>query len=131
MEPQKSLLFVDDDSNLLDILKIGFERANFFVKTSLSAKDAWAILNDGFKPDLILLDMHMPNEDGSLFLHKLKGDLNYKNYKVAFLTNLRDPNEALLFIDKKFANECGACGFIRKTDDLEDIVTQVQNLLVT
>lgn len=56
------LLIVDDDKALLTMLQTHFEMKNFMILTAESGAEALEKLNSG--PDLILLDINMPQMDG-------------------------------------------------------------------
>lgn len=59
---ESSVLIVDDDQVILDI----FQRAlkNLEIKTATNGKDALEILESCWKPDVILMDIRMPEMDG-------------------------------------------------------------------
>ena len=79
-------------------------------------------------PDLVLLDIEMPGMNGIQTIGKLKAEPNLEHLKIVFLTNHGEPTDKDAWLDKKFSNEIGASGYIRKTDDLDKIVEQVKTI---
>ena len=61
--PMKSLLFIDDNADLLNVWKKYFTSQKFRVLTAASGEEGLKIA-DREKPDLILLDLKMPGWDG-------------------------------------------------------------------
>lgn len=68
--PDKSLLIIDDDANLLKHLKKIFS-SNYDVKAVMSAKEAFTTIKLGFIPGVIICDHEMPNQSGSKLLEEL------------------------------------------------------------
>ena len=58
------LLLVDDDRLILTTLAGGLRASGYRVSTAESVDDAQALLTSGVRPDLAVLDMHMPGRDG-------------------------------------------------------------------
>jgi DNA-binding response OmpR family regulator len=85
----KTILIVDDDESLRDLFTIELEAHGFNV---LQAKDGVEGLSQALskKPDLIVLDMIMPNMDGMAMLRSLREDEWGKNAKVIILSNVGD-----------------------------------------
>ncbi len=57
------VLVVDDEESILELLKYNLEKQGYEVKTALNGGKALDIARK-FRPDLILLDIMMPNQDG-------------------------------------------------------------------
>src|SRR5512133_3380171 len=66
-----TLLIVEDDADLLKILKASFDRTGYRVVTASRAKDGFAILAGG-GIDLILADFQMPEMNGLDMLERIK-----------------------------------------------------------
>jgi len=95
MDTTVKILLVDDsDVHLLiaeNILKTKYD-----VTTAKSGKEALALLSKGFLPNLILLDVLMPDMDGWEVYNKIKGISLLRNVPVAFLTSLDGQKEKTL-----------------------------------
>lgn len=60
---------------------------------------------------------------------KLKNDPEMAKIKLVFLTNYGEADKDAKWLDDKFAREIGAQDYIKKTEDLASIVSQVTQLL--
>lgn len=81
------------------------------------------------KPDLVLMDVKMPVMDGATALLKLREDPATKDTKVAFLTSLGDPHFEMQELNNKFSEDFGAQGYLKKTDDLDQLVDKIKGFL--
>lgn len=79
------ILVVDDDRDILDLLKYNLEREGFFVKTLASSVKAVSTARD-FCPDLILLDIMMPHPNGIELCRELRSINRFKETYIFFLT---------------------------------------------
>ena len=84
---------VDDDVALTTILKKCLERSgNYEVRTENQSTNAIAAIRD-FKPDLILLDMIMPEIDGNEIAENIQNDTGLRHIKIVFLTAVLNKQE--------------------------------------
>ena len=60
---KEKILLVDDDHVIIDFISYNLEKENYNVKTAMNGQDAISIAKE-FVPDLILLDVMMPEMDG-------------------------------------------------------------------
>jgi len=68
---KSSVLLVDDDQFLLDLYSVKFTAKGYNVNACLSVADALQVLRGGFKPDVIVFDLIMPEHDGFYFLQSI------------------------------------------------------------
>jgi len=87
---QKLIFIVDDNDANLTLAASSLE-AEFRVLTMPSAKKMFAVIEKKL-PDLILLDVEMPEMDGFEALAKLKGSPQWKEIPVLFITGYNDKN---------------------------------------
>lgn len=104
----KKILIVDDDSFLLDMYALKFNKSNFNVATALGSDFALEQLRAGLSPDIILLDIMMPGMDGFELLNKIREENLLKNSIIIFLSNRGQPS------DVAQAEALGASGYIVK-----------------
>jgi len=128
---KKLILSADDEVSFREILKIKLENAGFEVITAVNGKevlDKLATLER--KPDLIILDVMMPDMDGVETAFKIKENEKFKEVPFIFLTSFsEDIHKEGKEIDEKFAKEIGAVKFIRKGEDLNEIVKIVNEVI--
>jgi two-component system chemotaxis response regulator CheY len=84
----KKIMIIDDDKDLQEIYKISFEIAGYEVMQEMDGLDGISSVVDK-KPDIILLDINMPNMDGFSFL-KAMNDNTSINIPVIVCSNLSD-----------------------------------------
>ncbi|MBI4653236.1 response regulator [Candidatus Kuenenbacteria bacterium] len=123
MENKKTILIIEDEISLQNILKKRLERENFLV---LEAKNGEEGLDIALRerPDLILLDIIMPVMDGLTMLKKLRENGWGKNVMVILLTNLSD--------NEKIAEAVvhGTYDYLVKSDwKIEDVVAKIREKL--
>ena len=73
----RSVLVVDDSNVVIASLKKAFEMIEFKVETAKDGLEALEKIKSGFKPDLILTDVHMPNMDGLEFIRNVRPILRF------------------------------------------------------
>lgn len=122
---QKTILIIDDDKNLREILSVKLQGSGFRVEEAQDGQSGIAKARE-LKPDLILLDVRMPGMTGIETLSNMKQDKDLAGLRVIFLTNLGEANEQDSWVDDKFAKDAGALGHIKKTDDLDKIISKVK-----
>ena len=85
-EKQKTILVVDDDEDLLELVVDLMAAAGYEVGWATNGADALEEIRRGGVPDLIILDMHMPVMTGAEFLERRKRDLDLKNVPVVVMS---------------------------------------------
>jgi CheY-like chemotaxis protein len=84
----KKIMIVDDDQNIIDLYSMKLKNIGYQVSSAIDAKSAEEQLSTGLIPDVILLDIIMPNLNGIEFLNKIRNNEKYKNTLVFLLSNL-------------------------------------------
>ncbi len=87
-------MVVDDDPDLVEIVRITLEAKGFNVRCAYSGKHLFACL-EVLKPDLILLDIMMPQMDGLEVLTRLKGNPATASIPVILLTVKGEPEDVI------------------------------------
>ena len=83
----KSILLVEDDPFVVDIYTKKLTEAGFLVEVTRDREETLKKISER-KPDLMLLDIVLPNIEGWDLLKEIKEDLAFKDLKVAILSNL-------------------------------------------
>ena len=122
---KKKILIVDDDSFLLDMYAFKFSQNDFEVYTAHSAAQAIEKLKDGIKPDVIMMDIIMPEMDGFEMLEKINQEKLSENSVKIILSNKGQQSD----IDK--GNSLGVSGYVIKVNSTPaEVVEKVIEILV-
>ena len=117
----KLLYLVDDTDSILTIAASILEN-DYRVLTMTSAEKMFTLLPKK-RPDMILLDIEMPDTNGFEAIAGLKGDPDWKDIPVMFLTGYID--DALL----AKASESNAAGVINKSEMKDILLSRVKDII--
>ncbi|WP_250214622.1 response regulator transcription factor [Acrocarpospora catenulata] len=118
--PEARLLIVEDEPNILELLGASLRFAGFDVRTAASGGAAVAAVRR-HRPDLIVLDVMLPDMDGFDVVRRLRGGGTYT--PVVFLT-ARDATE-----DKIRGLTLGGDDYVTKPFSLEEVVARIRAVL--
>ncbi len=116
------ILVVDDEEDILDFLSYNLKKEGFDVATATNGLDALAIAQKT-QPDLIILDIMMPELDGIEVCRRLRAEPQFKQTVITFLT-ARDED----FTQIK-ALDVGGDDYITKPIKPQLLVSRVKALL--
>ena len=118
MESTPKVMVIDDDEALLQTLGWILKDRGYDV---VAVSDGTNLLSqiEGERPDLILLDMMMPNADGLELLEQLKADQEWRDVPVVMLSSMQ-PEEATV---NAFAK--GAADYIAKPFRVRELLARV------
>ncbi|MBT1702534.1 response regulator transcription factor [Chryseosolibacter indicus] len=119
---QRRILVVDDDSDIVELLKYNLERQGFKVKTLRDSDRAIEVANS-FVPDLIILDIMMPQPNGIEVCRKLRTIKKFENTYIFFLTANSEPYY------RNAVMNTGADDFIEKVIGLRALTYKVSAVL--
>lgn len=108
------ILIVDDEKGVVEMLKSYFEMQSFQVYTAFNGKDA--LKQAVHNPDLVLLDINMPDMDGLTVCEKIRG---YIACPILFLTARMET------ADKIKGFQAGADDYIVKPFDIDELGARV------
>jgi CheY-like chemotaxis protein len=124
MNEKKKIFIIDDDSFLLSMYSMKFEKNGFETKVIANGSDALEILRDGYKPDILIIDLIMPIMDGFSICESIKKEKLAPDALMVMLTNQSTVSD----INK--AKELGVDGFIVKATTIpSEVVEEVRSLL--
>ncbi|MEA5425713.1 response regulator transcription factor [Arcicella lustrica] len=83
--PIPKILLVDDDPDIIELLEYNLQREGFEIQSALDGVQAVEVAKS-FKPDLILLDVMMPRQDGIETARQLRLIPEFKEVYILFLT---------------------------------------------
>jgi len=118
----KKILIVDDEPQLVELLKIRLEANDYEVLVAVDGKEGLKIARSK-KPDLIILDLMLPKIDGFALCRMLKFDEKYKNIPIIMFTARAQES------DKKLGKEVGADAYITKPFDPQVLLKKIEDLL--
>jgi DNA-binding response OmpR family regulator len=125
-EPRtKSILVIDDDPSLQDLVKTMLSRFDYRVITALTVAQGVAVLRSGALPDLVLLDLMLPDVDGFELLRQIRATRAFDALPVIILSSMADP------VEIKRGLELGADRYVTKPTLRHNLVTAVQDVLRT
>lgn len=122
------ILIADDEPDSREILAAKLKQEGYWVA---EAKDGQEAVEKALalKPDLIVMDINMPNENGTEAVLDIRENSETKNTKIVFLSNLKNPWPGLKDSHPVAAKELGASDFIDKGGDLNQAVATIKKLL--
>lgn len=122
MATDTTILVIDDDESMLEIIKSSLNKSGFNTITAVSGQEGLQIAAQT-KPDAIILDWMMPEMDGNEVLKNLKNNNDLKSIPVMMLTakdEINNISESLTL---------GAKEYIVKPFDLENMVLRLRNMI--
>ncbi len=125
MESEKrKILIVDDDNFLLDMYALKFSQNSFEVHAVSGGVKSLEELKNGLKPDVILMDIIMPEMDGFETLQKIKKENLAENSIKIILSNKGQKED----IDR--GKDLGVAGYIIKANSTPgEVIEQVKEIL--
>lgn len=119
---KKKILVVDDEASLTRMVKRGLEATgNYLVMEENQGSKAVATARQ-FKPDLIILDVMMPDVDGGTVAADLAETQDMKNIPVVFLTAIVTKEEA-----GPTGSTIGGHTVLAKPVNLKNLITCIEN----
>ncbi len=118
----KKILAVDDDAMVLAVIKKRLEFAGYEVISAMEGLEGLKKARTE-NPDLIVLDLILPNLNGYQICAMLKRDSTYRNIPIVMLTSRSQQ------ADIAEGMKAGADAYITKPYDPDEFITTIQNLL--
>ncbi|MFN2627685.1 MAG: response regulator [Gaiellaceae bacterium] len=116
------ILLVDDDERVRELVRVNLEFEGYVVREAGSAEEGLSAIEDA-KPDLILLDVMMPQVDGWEMLRRVQERFGIGAIPVVmFSGKIEERSESE-------AAQRGAQGFVGKPFDLQHLVDQTKHIL--
>ena len=118
----KTVLLTDDNEDIIELVKLILSKSGYNLKLATGGKDALHICKES-PPDLILLDLRMPDIDGFIVTWALRGTEFIK--PIIILTG--SESEA----DRKKAFDAGCGAYIVKTMEMRELEHTIDRFLQT
>ena len=116
------IYIVEDDENIREIETIALKNSNYMVCAFEKAKDFYKKLED-IMPDLVLLDVMLPDESGYDIVRKLRKNSTTKRLPVIMVTAKTAEMDMIKGLDD------GADDYIKKPFSIMELITRVKALL--
>ncbi|MCX5698451.1 MAG: response regulator [Candidatus Omnitrophica bacterium] len=118
----KTILVVDDEPQLVDLVKMRLEANNYLVLTADDGQEALEKARQD-KPDLIILDLMLPKMDGYKVCGLLKADARYNKIPIILFTARAQES------DRKTGKDVGADAYITKPFEPQTLLGAIKELL--
>lgn len=122
MDGPKKILVIDDEEDMLKLLKMRFEQEDFKVIVAGDG-DVGIAMAEQEVPDVIILDIMMPKMDGYTCLKQIRGFPKLNNVPVLLLSGKEEEKVRDLFAFQKIS------GYVEKPFELDDLVAKVREIL--
>lgn len=120
---KRKLLVVDDDVDLVDLIVDGFAQdGRFEMKTANNGFDAGMLVKE-FRPDLVVLDVMLPDINGKEVCQRVRGDSNMDDVKIICISGMVEADK----IDD--LRKAGANDFMQKPFEVEKLIDRMCGLL--
>ncbi|MDY2922078.1 MAG: response regulator transcription factor [Eubacterium sp.] len=116
------ICILEDDDNIREIENFALKNCGFVTEPAASAKEFWEIMEHKI-PQLILLDIMLPDEDGISILTKLKKNPEWKKVPVILVTAKTSE------MDKVKGLDTGADDYISKPFGVLELISRVKAVL--
>ncbi len=120
---QTTILIVDDEKDIVDLLKYNLEKEGYSVLVAYNGNQALQLLVE--EPDIVLLDIMMPVMDGWEVCRSIRQDPQKEHLPIIFLT-ARDSE-----VDEVVSLELGATDYIAKPVRMRTLLARIKKALRT
>jgi two-component system phosphate regulon response regulator PhoB len=116
------VLVVDDEPDLLELVRVNLAQAGFAVDTAASGRDALDQLQR-FPPDLLILDLMLPDVSGTEICRRIRADADLAQLPIIMLTAKADE------VDRIVGLELGADDYVTKPFSPRELTLRVQAVM--
>ncbi len=121
----KNIFIIDDERVIISALKKAFEKAGYTVNSAVDADSASKAIKEN-RPDLIIVDLALPNVNGLSFIRSLRSDPSTSSIPImvysGFLSIAR-PELLKLRVEKIVSKPCDLSLMVRYVDNLLGVAT--------
>jgi DNA-binding response OmpR family regulator len=121
-QTKSRILIVDDEMDLVSVLRMGLEIEGFEVIEAMDGEEGLRRARQE-RPDLMVLDLMLPKMDGYKVCRALKFDERFRNLPILILSARSGD------ADRKLALEMGADQFVTKPYEMADLVAKIRHHL--
>ncbi len=126
----ETIMIVDDSKDTVDMVKRLLESEGYKTIVALDGKEALKILKnrkESERPDLVLLDMFMPEMSGREVCDRIRNnqDINVRNVKIAFFTVA-----AFQDYGRQMLQKLNVLDYIVKPFDVDDFLRRIRKMIL-
>ena len=122
-EPGRHIVYVEDDVEMIDLVKLILERKGYQVSGASGGQEGWELIKSQL-PDLVLLDLMMPDVDGWEVYQKMRDEETTKDIPVIVITAKAQNIDRVLGLHIAKVED-----YITKPFKPEDLVESVERFL--
>ena len=117
-----TILVIDDEPDLLELVRVNLEQAGYRTQTAESGRAALDSLRRS-RPDLVVLDLMLPDVSGTDLCRQLRGDPAFRDLPIIMLTAKADE------VDRVVGFELGADDYVTKPFSPRELTLRVAAVL--
>ncbi len=117
------ILIVDDEQDLVDTLEFNLQREGFLTRRALNGATALQLVAQAPVPDLVLLDLMLPDLPGTEVCRRIRADERTRRVPVLMLTAKDDE------VDRVVGFEIGADDYVTKPFSLRELLLRIRAVL--
>src|SRR5436190_20556443 len=117
---KKKVLVCDDDGDIREITSLILRKGGYDVKVIETGKKIMEEIAE-YQPDILLLDVMIPDEDGKEITRRLKANETTRDVPVLLFTAVNNPDSITL--------ESGADGYISKPFEMNELLRKVEGYI--
>jgi excisionase family DNA binding protein len=120
---KRKVLLVDDDNELVELMtKVLEEDGRFEVRIASNGFDAGMMVKE-YRPDLIVLDVMLPDINGKEVCHRVRADDTLEDVRILCISGMIEEDKV------QELRLSGADDFLHKPFDIEELIDRMCNLL--
>jgi len=123
IKEKKLIAIIDDEPDILNLVKINLEKSNFDTVSFTEATSFLEYLKNNKKPDLLILDLMLPDLDGIELCKDLRNSPEYQYLPIIILSAKTEETDKILGL------ELGADDYIAKPFSTKELVARVKAVL--
>lgn len=121
-QPELTVLVIDDDENIIELIKLGLKYEGFRVESTSTGPDGLAAAQR-LNPNLIILDLMLPEMDGLEVCNRLRANPTTRDIPILMLTAKDEVR------DRVAGLETGADDYLAKPFNFEELVARLHAIL--
>jgi two-component system, OmpR family, response regulator VicR len=122
-EKVRKVVYIEDEEDMISLVRLILERKGFEIKGAIGGREGLAIIHE-YKPDLVLLDLMMPDMDGWDVYQQMKSDNLMSDIPVIIVTAKAQNIDKVLGLHIAKVDD-----YISKPFSPHDLLESIENVL--